>query len=104
MNTINTRSSFPLPRIHFNMVTVLGVILVIALLSFEIFNYSTTEYALSDLLGSVNFMGIKWATILTLAFCGIDFAGISRLFLTGRDENDPSKPGIYLEPGCCLEP
>jgi hypothetical protein len=61
--------------------TVFGGILVVALLAFEIFNYSTTEFALSDLLGNdLNFMGLRWATVLAIAFCGIDFAGIARIF------------------------
>jgi len=58
-----------------------GGILVIALLAFEVFNYSTTDFALSDLLGKdLTFLGLRWATILAIAFCGIDFAGIARLF------------------------
>lgn len=57
-----------------------GVLIVAALLAFEVFNYSTTDYALSDLLGDLRFAGMKWATILAIAFCGIDFAGIARLF------------------------
>ncbi len=64
-------------------------ILVVALLAFEIFNYSTTDYALTDVLGSnLRFLGVRWATILSVAFCGIDFAGIARLFTpeVGRDE------------------
>ncbi|MCE1253771.1 MAG: hypothetical protein LWX83_09510 [Anaerolineae bacterium] len=91
MNAANSRSIFPFSGTRINMILVLGVILVIALISFEIFNYSTTEYALKDLLGDLNFLGLSWATILTIAFCGIDFAGISRLFITGRDENEPSE-------------
>jgi len=51
----------------------------LALLAFETFNYSTTEYALFDLLGDLNFSGIPWATLLAIAFCGIDFAGIAIL-------------------------
>ncbi len=57
-----------------------GVIIITALLAFEIFNYTTTDYALTDLLGDLTFMGVRWATILAIAFCGIDFAGIARLF------------------------
>ena len=34
---------------------VLGMILFIALVAFETFNYSTTQYALSDLLGNLHF-------------------------------------------------
>jgi hypothetical protein len=65
-----------------------GVIIIGALAAFEIFNYSTTEFALGDVLGTLKFLGIRWSTILALAFCGIDFAGIARLFTpeTGRDE------------------
>lgn len=68
-----------------------GLIIVSALLAFEIFNYSTTEFALSDLLGDLSFAGISWATILALAFCGIDFAGIARLFTPEDGENEPSE-------------
>ena len=59
-----------------------------ALIAFEIFNYSTTDFAMSDLLGDLKFGGMRWATILAIAFCGIDFAGIARLFTpeTGSDE------------------
>lgn len=63
-------------------------IILIALVAFEIFNFSTTETALNDLLGGLEFAGISWSIILTIAFCGIDFAGIARLFTPehGRDE------------------
>lgn len=57
------------------------MILAVALAGFEMFNFSTTQYALEDLLGNLKFFGIQWATILAIAFCGIDFAGIGRLFL-----------------------
>lgn len=65
-----------------------GIIILTALLAFEIFNYSTTDYALRDLLGDLAFAGLRWSTILSIAFCGIDFAGIARLFTPeqGRDE------------------
>jgi len=56
-----------------------------AILLFEIFNYSTTEHALSDTMGNLGFLGIRLATILALAFCGIDFAGVARLF--SREEH-----------------
>jgi hypothetical protein len=60
------------------------------LIAFEILNYSTTEFALSDLLGNLEFTGIKWATILAIAFCGIDFAGIARLFTPEEGANEPT--------------
>jgi len=63
---------------------VFGVILVVALAAFEMFNFSTTDYALTDLLGELRFAGLRWATILAIAFCGIDFAGLARLFTPER--------------------
>jgi len=66
--------------IHIRREWFLGSIILIALVAFEIFNFSTTEFALSDLLGDLSFFGISWATILAIAFCSIDFAGIARLF------------------------
>ncbi len=66
-----------------------AVILVAALVSFEIFNYDTTRFALLDLLSGRRFFGMEWAAILAFAFCGIDFAGLVRMFTpeqTMRDE------------------
>ena len=68
-----------------------GAIILGALLAFEIFNYSTTEFALTDLLGGLDFVGIRWATILAIAFCGIDFAGIARLFTPEEGVNEPTE-------------
>ena len=63
---------------------IFGLIILGALLAFEIFNYSTTDYALTDLLGDLRFLDLRWATILAIAFCAIDFAGIARLFTPER--------------------
>jgi hypothetical protein len=61
-----------------------------ALLMFEALNYTTTDYALADLLGDdLTFMGMRWATILSLAFCGIDFAGIARIFTPEKGADEP---------------
>jgi hypothetical protein len=66
-----------------------GIIILAALVAFEIFNFSTTDYALGDLLGGLEFAGLRWSTILAVAFCGIDFAGIARLFSPARGEAEP---------------
>jgi len=65
-----------------------GAIILGAMLAFEVFNYTTTDFALTDLLGNMDFFGVRWAVILSLAFCGMDFAGLARLFTPekGRDE------------------
>jgi len=89
------RSSFPSLNTFFKNMprgTVFGSILVGALLAFEIFNYSTTDFALTDLLGSqLKFAGVRWATILSIAFCGIDFAGIARLFTPEKGDEEPAE-------------
>src|SRR3990170_797294 len=64
---------------------IFGLILIVALGAFELFNFSTTDFALTDLLGDLKFAGLRWATILAIAFCGIDFAGLARLFTPERD-------------------
>jgi hypothetical protein len=78
-------------RFHLRRGLAFGIIIIGALLAFEIFNYSTTEFALSDLLGGLEFAGILWATILAVAFCGIDFAGIARLFTPEEGVDEPTE-------------
>lgn len=69
--------------------TAIGVIMMVALLAFEIFNFDTTQYALRNLLGEVQFLGLQWASILAIAFCSIDFAGLIRLFTPERGDDEP---------------
>lgn len=71
-----------------NRLSVTSMILIVGLISFEMFNYSTTDFALRDLLGDLKFFGIFWSTILAIAFCGIDFAGIIRLFMPDEQNSD----------------
>jgi hypothetical protein len=78
-------------RIRLQRGLAFGVIIIAALLAFEVFNYSTTDFALGDLLGDLSFAGIRWATILAIAFCGIDFAGIARLFTPESGSNEPTE-------------
>lgn len=73
-----------LPRNLLRGGSMFGLLILMALVAFEIFNYSTTEFAFADLIGDLKFSGIRWATILALAFCGMDFAGIARLFSPER--------------------
>jgi hypothetical protein len=69
--------------------TMVGIILLTALIAFEIFNFDTTRFALRNLLGGVSFLGIGWAGILALAFCAIDFAGLARLFTPEQGADEP---------------
>ncbi len=76
---------------------VFGGIIVVALIAFELFNFSTTDFALTDLLGNeVTFLGLRWATILSIAFCGIDFAGIARLFTPEQENGEEHAEAWYL--------
>ncbi len=68
-----------------------GMMIIAALLAFEIFNFSSTDFALRDVLGELRFMGIRWATILAIAFCGIDFAGVARLFTPEQGNDEPAE-------------
>ena len=61
-----------------------GFLLAAALVAFEIFNFKTTQFALVDLLGGESFAGIRWATILAIAFCAIDVAALLRFFALGQ--------------------
>lgn len=72
---------------HTTRQTMVGAILLVALVAFELFNYDTTEYALENLLDSVSFGDVQWATILAIAFCGIDFAGLVRVLGTRMTES-----------------
>ncbi len=70
---------------------IFGGIILFALLGFEIFNYSSTAFALHDILGDLAFGPLKWATILAIAFCGIDFAGIARIFTPEKGRDEPAE-------------
>jgi hypothetical protein len=75
----------------FNRGATWGVMIIGALLSFEVFNFSTTQFALHDMLGDLTFAGIRWSTILAIAFCGIDFAGIARIFTPEQGRDEPAE-------------
>ena len=74
---------------------IIGLMLVLALFAFEMFNFDTTRFALESFLGEVHFAGLGWAAILAIAFCAIDFAGLARLFTPGQG-SETSKEIWYL--------
>jgi hypothetical protein len=75
---------------------VYGSIIIAAMLAFELFNYTTTDFALTNLLGDLRFVGLRWATILAIAFCGMDFAGIARLFTPARQRGERTEVWYLL--------
>jgi len=76
--------------------TVVGIILIVALIAFETFNFDTTQYALENLLGDVRFLGLQWASILAIAFCSIDFAGLIRIFTPERGSDEPREVSFLM--------
>ena len=89
------RIRFPWRQFPLRRGQMFGLLILTALVFFEVFNFSTTEFALHDLLGEMRFIGLPWATILAIAFCGIDFAGIARLF-TPEEGSAPAMEVWYL--------
>jgi hypothetical protein len=73
-------------RIRIPRTSLFVLVMIGALIAFESFNFGTTEFALRDLLGDLQFATLRWSTILALAFCGMDFAGIARLFSPQAEE------------------
>ena len=59
---------------------VFALIMLGALVAFELFNFSTTEFALTNLLGDLSLGIFRWAVVLALAFSAMDFAGLAWLF------------------------
>jgi hypothetical protein len=74
---------------------IVGLLLIFALIAFEIFNFDTTRFALFSFLGDASFILFSWATILAVAFCAIDFAGLAYLFSPDRKKEE-SQEAWYL--------
>ena len=79
-NSFSRRGARMLEEYKMQRGKIFGAMIVAAMLAFEVFNFSTTDFALTNLLGDLRFLGVRWAVILAIAFCGMDFAGIARLF------------------------
>lgn len=88
------------PSISEGRGVIIGTILVVALIGFEIFNFDTTKFALLNLLGGLRFVGLEWAAILAFAFCGIDFAGLVRMFTPEQGWDEPRE--VWLLTGAWL--
>jgi hypothetical protein len=91
MNRLSIQLLPLLKNVSIKRGAIFGSILVFALLSFELFNFGTTSFALQDVLGDLTFAGIQWSTMLAFAFCGIDFAGIARIFTPEQGRDEPAE-------------
>lgn len=77
--------------------TTIALIMVTALIGFEVFNFDTTRFALMDLMSGHRFLGIEWAAILAFAFCSIDFAGVVRMFTPQQSlQDEPREVWLLL--------
>lgn len=79
-------------RLSMRRGAIFGGILVTALLAFEVFNYSTTEFALRDMLGSIG--RLPWSVVLAIAFCGIDLPASPGCSPPSRAATNPARSGI----------
>jgi len=100
MNLTATRTTINNPlqnmkKMKIRSAGIYSAIIIFALIAFEAVNYSTTAYALRDLLGNLKFAGIRWSVLLAMAFCGLDFAGVARL-VTQKGNNREEKNSWYL--------
>ena len=100
MNLTATRTTINNPlqnmkKVKIRSAGIYSAIIILALIAFEAVNYSTTAYALRDLLGNLKFAGIRWSVLLALAFCGLDFAGVARL-VTQKGNSREEKNSWYL--------
>jgi hypothetical protein len=81
---------------------VIGVLFLLALVAFEIFNFDTTRFALQNFLGTVSFAGVRWAVVLALAFCAIDLAGLLRFFLPEEEDGGGTPTEVWYLMGAWL--
>lgn len=79
-----------------NSGVIVTFVLATALTGFEIFNFDTTRYALLNLFSGQRFAGFEWASILAFAFCGIDFAGLLRMFTTEQGKDEPTEVWLLM--------
>ena len=72
------------------------LVMIAALAAFECFSFSTTELALRNMLGDMGMGIMRWSTLLSLAFCGMDLAGIARLLNTGSQSDKKDSGDWFL--------
>ena len=81
---------------QFNRGAAWGMMIIGALLAFEIFNFSTTQFALRDVLGDLTFAGFRWATILAIAL--LQGSALWRIWNYKDCHGRKNQPGSF---SCC---
>ena len=77
---------------------VIFVMLAIGMLSFELFNYATTELGIKSLIGDGKVLSISIASVFAIAFCFADIGGIARVFTPQTSLSDEPLE-VYLAMG-----
>lgn len=77
----------------------LALTLIGALVGLELFNFSTSEFALTRLLGEIRLLGLSWATLLALSLCAIDFTALVKLFAPSSSRSPwlPQRLSLNIE-------
>lgn len=66
-----------------------ALVILLAMIAFEVFNYASTRQALTVYLGGLTILGLRWATVLAIGLCGIDLAGLARIATPEQDRDEP---------------
>lgn len=74
-------------------------ILFLAVIGFELYNFSANEFALRYFYPSQTFFGVPWSALLAMASCLTDFAAISTIFARNPKEDSIAR---YLRYGWFL--
>lgn len=72
------------------------VILLMGLIAFEVFNFDTTRFALNDLMAGRRVWGVEWGSVLALAFCSLDFAGLVRILTPAANWSEEPREVWFL--------
>jgi len=72
------------------------LVLIASLGAFEYFSFSTTSFALQDMMGMSGSGPISWSVILSLAFCAVDLMGITFLLRNAPEAETNSRRGWYI--------
>lgn len=101
MNRSQTQTIFHNPfqimrKVYEQSGGIVTIFITLVLLSLEVFNFSTTKFALQDLLGEIGAGPTTWAAILASAFCGMNLLGIIRLFNSPDRQNQGSENWFLL--------
>lgn len=76
-----------------NKTFIFFLVLLSALICFEVFNFDTTRYGLRYFFGDLSFMGIEWVMWLAVAACAADMVGMLRIF---TEETNFKKESVFI--------